>query len=417
MVAYNPYNKNVYVTNFIYGNVTVLEGETNKVVAQIPMPTAAEAFDVLYNPSNHNMYASHQNRNTISVIDSTSNEVTNIDAGWYPLAMTYDSKDNLIWITHYSLLRLSGPFITAIDASTNNLVANITLGADTAPMGIVYDPVNDYVYVAMWRDNVTVIDGATKSVSRTNPLNPIRYPNPPGIPGSIPESSEGLVYDPQHNLIFVTSEVTGELGFPRDARGIWVIDPTSNTLVGNFTAGYLPTAGVYDPDNGYVYISNYQSGTLSLVSADSLSDFGLELTPSSIEFTTESTGSASISLTSQAGFTGTVTLSINSTGLSTSLNASTVALSKTHPSKNVLASLTGSRPGNYDLTITGTSGARSHSLQLAATIVPPVPMTGHLQTLFGLTPLLFFSLSGTAVAGIVVSLVVFLRRRPKPRRE
>jgi len=63
----------------------------------------------------------------------------------------------------------------------------------------------------------------------------------------------------------VTNQFPGwpEGGTPSNI--VSVIDGNTNTLAGNLTLGFNPADGVYDSDTGYLYISNYRSGTVSIV--------------------------------------------------------------------------------------------------------------------------------------------------------
>jgi len=45
-----------------------------------------------------------------------------------------------------------------------------------------------------------------------------------------------------------------------------VIDGANNIVIANITVGLEPTGVAYDPSNGYIYVTNYDSGTVSIIS-------------------------------------------------------------------------------------------------------------------------------------------------------
>ena len=74
---------------------------------------------------------------------------------------------------------------------------NITVGSDTGPNGIAYDPSNGYLYVANFNsNNVTVINGATNTVVV-----------PSITMGSYPRA---IAYDPLNGYLYVANSGHGD---------------------------------------------------------------------------------------------------------------------------------------------------------------------------------------------------------------
>src|SRR5437867_885066 len=329
-VAYNDYNKDLYVLNMWSASVSVLN-PVNQIIAQILVPHGS--FSLLYNPDNHDIYVANEESNTVSIIDSLSNTImATLNAGKHPLGLAYDSIDNLVYITHTPLYQ--GPkgyasYITALDGRTNEVVANFTLGIDGGLLGIAYDPTNNNVYVASWAtSSVSIIRGSDQTV-----IGNIQ----------IPGGAQGLVYVPGYEKLFVTSQFTGGLGSP-NARTVSIIDIRTQSLLQNFTAGYEPTSGTYDPHTGYVYISNYESGTLSVVAPGEVTDFNIAVTPPLIMLQPTIPGSATITVTGLRGFIGNITLTATSSGPTTRIGPSILTLSPDTRSASATLTLTGTHP-------------------------------------------------------------------------
>jgi YVTN family beta-propeller protein len=251
------------------------------VVANITIPADYAASMLAYGSQDHRIYVSNNSpysaSSTVSVIDDTSNTIIGtVNAGLGPLDLAYDSSNNEIYVTHFPIV--SGArtnFVTVISGSSNSIVANITVGVQ--PAGILYDPANNDIYVAdSGSSQVSIISGQTNTVVATVPLKLSAYVSP-----------FGLVYDPANNEILVTNQLPNG-GSAASSNVVSIIDGASNRLLGNMTLGYNPSDGVYDPTKGYLYVSNYRSGTVSVLASPvaSASSFPtLGIAPLDVQFT------------------------------------------------------------------------------------------------------------------------------------
>src|SRR2546426_955817 len=99
--------------------------------------------------------------------------------------------------------------------------------------------------------------------------------------------------------------------------------------------------------------------------------FALSSSPSSLVFQAGSSGSSTVTIASQGGFTGTVSLSLSQTGCActiSSINPTSVDLTTTSPNASTILQVSGTFAGNVTLMVTGTSGAVSFSTQVAVSV-------------------------------------------------
>ncbi len=99
-------------------------------------------------------------------------------------------------------------------------------------------------------------------------------------------------------------------------------------------------------------------------------DFSLTATPSSVTFKSSEAGSFNATVSAQNGFAGTVSLSTSaspSTGLSVSCSPSSVS----GGSGSSTCNLAGSSPGNFTVTVAGTSGSLSHTRSISVSVTQP----------------------------------------------
>lgn len=66
-----------------------------------------------------------------------------------------------------------------------------------------------------------------------------------------------LAFDPTNNYLYVTNF---------DSNNVTVISCASNTILGNIAAGSSPRGIAYDPTNGYIYVANHFADTVSVIS-------------------------------------------------------------------------------------------------------------------------------------------------------
>jgi uncharacterized protein YfaS (alpha-2-macroglobulin family) len=145
-------------------------------------------------------------------------------------------------------------------------------------------------------------------------------------------------------------------------------------------------------------------------------DFKLALSSSALTVAPGSSGSVTVTLTSLDGFSGTVALTytLSPPGPQVTFSSTSVILSSSGSASSTLSASAASSgvystpvaQGNYNLTVTGSSGGLVHSTTLALTVGSPSGA--------GALPSLVIIGGGIAVAiAVVAGIVYFLRRKPK----
>ncbi|WP_410545832.1 beta-propeller fold lactonase family protein, partial [Acidianus sp.] len=257
-IAYDPSNGYIYVADHFSDTVSVINGATNTVIANIPVGrwpvinglastctrienifALSKPVGVAYDPSNGYIYVTDcnsgtGNSGTVSVIDGANNTViATIPVGICPRGVAYDPSNGYIYVTNRG-----SDTVSVINGTT--VIANITVGL--RPVGVAYDPSNGYIYVTNhFSDTVSVIDGANNTVIATIPV------------GALPW---GVAYDPSNGYIYVTNFFSDTVS---------VIDGANNTVIANITVGLRPVWVAYDPSNGYIYVTHLYSGTVSVI--------------------------------------------------------------------------------------------------------------------------------------------------------
>jgi YVTN family beta-propeller protein len=120
------------------------------IIASIPVPGNPQLL--AFNPANGDMYVTHSTSpGSVSVIDSQTNQVVASIPLIYPYGIAYNPANGDMYVT------LSGSinntfFVSVIDTSTNTVVDNIPV--DNLHHGIAFNPSNGNMYATNILSNV-----------------------------------------------------------------------------------------------------------------------------------------------------------------------------------------------------------------------------------------------------------------------
>ena len=288
-VAYDSGNGDVYVTNINSNDVSVISGTT--VVATVGVGN--EPHGVAYDSGNGDVYVANYGSNDVSVISGTS-VVATVPSGTGPFGVAYDSANGDVYVSDIN--GGSGSTVSVISGVTNTLVATVTVGG--SPAGIGYDSADAEVYVMNENsDSVSVISGtsvvATVGVG-TNPFE-VGYDSGNGdvyvtnyasnnvsvISGTtvvatigVGNSPNGVGYDSGNGDVYVANLGSNTVNVISTFLDVGSLDGNLvgavPSVVSTVNVGTHPTDVGYDSGNGYVYVANLQSNTVSVISGTSV---------------------------------------------------------------------------------------------------------------------------------------------------
>jgi YVTN family beta-propeller protein len=169
--AYDPADGDIYVPNTVSNNLSIISTSTNTVIATLPYgafpyePDETSVFGApVYDPVSQEVYQPNPSNFTISVISGTS-FVKNITVGPAPGTPLVDPVNGNLYvpIRFLSDFASSNDTIALVSPSSNTVVTTITVGL--GPSTPVYDPANGEVYVSnSGDDNVSAINASTEKV-------------------------------------------------------------------------------------------------------------------------------------------------------------------------------------------------------------------------------------------------------------
>jgi YVTN family beta-propeller protein len=222
----------------------VLNKLTVQILAQQDtfIPPNASTFSVgnnnqnmIVNPITNYIFLTSYSDDKIYIIDSSDNSIITSITGvtTNPALITYDSVRNNIWVVWL------GQVFTKINCSTHTETG---MGFFGTCEGIVYNSVNDRIYISYPLSNLVVmydldIDNAVGSISVTG--------------ASLSIFIESL------NKMFISTT----------SNTVAIIDCATNTVSATLSVGTTPKNSAYNPINNYVYVACQGSNNVYRINA------------------------------------------------------------------------------------------------------------------------------------------------------
>ena len=161
-LAVNPITHRIYVATS--GGVSVIDGASNMVIADIPVFTSPQGIAV--NPVTNRVYLVVDGSDrSLNVIDGSTNKVVaTVDLGITSHRVAVNPVTNRIYTANNATAALD-----MINGTNNVVMGHLPVGR--YPEGIAVDPLGNRIYVALNTDyDVQVLEGAGGAVAGTVPV-------------------------------------------------------------------------------------------------------------------------------------------------------------------------------------------------------------------------------------------------------
>lgn len=230
-VAINTATNRVYVANNGSGSVSVLDGNTDTVVATLDIGKTPYVLAV--NEVTNRVYVSNTFSNTVSVIDGSTNAIHTLDIGSAD-EIRVDPVHNAIYLLGYETEHL-----TILDGK-NEGVRKVSAGA-LHLWDVALNTTLQEVYISrIGSDDVAIV-----SEARQTPLS---------IPtGKMPGA---LVIDLRRQLVSVANYADDSLT---------IVDARKHSALATLHVGEHPQAVAVDSYAGLIYVANTHGNSLSVI--------------------------------------------------------------------------------------------------------------------------------------------------------
>ncbi len=210
-IAVNSRTNRIYITNIHSGNVSVIDGLTNKIIDTIG--GMKKVGGVAVNEATNRVYVVTRERSdgTVTVIDGKTNQIiAAVPVGFTPVTVDVNPNTNLVYVST-SFLDVLENFITVIDGATNEVISILEFETGISGAGTHINTATNRIYIADNLQFIYTLDGDTNQTITT-----IEIDDPFNIIG----------VNPATNRIFVLNLANGN---------ILVIDGFTNKTIEEFT--------------------------------------------------------------------------------------------------------------------------------------------------------------------------------------
>lgn len=305
-IVYDPVAGDVYVAAGTDNDVKVLDGTNGSVLATIPSYYTADG--VAFDPESGDVYVADQGSSTISVINpSIRAAVATLDVAPNPFLSTGGPANGTVFVG----AACSGG-LAELNGTTGRIQSCLTIPGRVA--GLTYDSQNGRLYVSDGNSNVSVVDPTTGAV-----LDRIDEGNRPYWAGPWV-----MALDPNNDTLFVPNYDWGNVS---------VVNLATDTIVRTIPAGPQPEVATYDPVDGSMWVSEFNSpGSIDRFNATTYASLprisvpsypeGLLYDPNSREVYVADSGAAEVSVLDAANGSLVATIPVGTNDYSLGLDPS-----------------------------------------------------------------------------------------------
>ncbi|MFE3548931.1 IPT/TIG domain-containing protein, partial [Streptomyces kronopolitis] len=225
-----------YVTNNVSNTVSVIDTNTNTVIATIPVGSGPEGLAVT--PNGAKIYVANNVSHTVSVINTANNTViATIPVAGAPVQVAVSPNGTRAYVVLRNIAS-----VAVIDTATDTVIATIPVGA--GPYGVTFSPNGTQAYVVNGTaGTVSVINTATNTVTAT-------------IPGIGTGQFSTVAVTPNGTRAYVTNTASNTVS---------VINTATNTVIATIPGFAGPNGVLISPDGTRAYVGNTVSNTVSVI--------------------------------------------------------------------------------------------------------------------------------------------------------
>lgn len=281
-IAINPDTNMIYVASAGSKIISVIDGSTRQVTANIRAGNSLEGLAV--NPATDTLYATNYWPKKVSIIDASTNSlVKKIDVQEYPLDIVVNPGTNLVYVAGKKIPEVLDNTIYIIDGQQNTIADTIKIKG--SPVAMTINPHLNLLYIATTINETSTlqaIDLRTKSIDHTIDIvgtismavntntNMIYLNHGWGVSVingtsktkataiAVGGEPEGITVNPTTNMIYVSNF---------DIGAVTVINGTTNFAQPLIQVGHNPVEVAINPDENVLYVTNAGSDTVSVIDA------------------------------------------------------------------------------------------------------------------------------------------------------
>ena len=269
-ITINSSNTKAYVTNSAGSTVSIIDISSNTVVGIISGFDGPSGMVINGNVGYVNNYGAGVNSGngtTVRTVDLVNNVIIGspIIVGQAPAALAISSDGKFVYCINYVTGVANNGTMSIIQTSTNTVVNTVvnTVSGLFGPFGITLS--SHFAYVSNFGSNNFDPFGSTVSVIDLNSNTIVHTINVGIQPSGIVASLDGrYIYVCNYNTLYAGVDFTN---LTAGQGTVNIIDTSTYMLIPpTITVGQSPGNITINPNGKYMYVSNFTSNTISVIS-------------------------------------------------------------------------------------------------------------------------------------------------------
>lgn len=261
-VTVNPLRNEVYAVNTQSGTISVLDAEANRVAATIPVHRLPSFLSV--DPTGHRAYVTNSGSNTVSVLDlDRRREISVAGTGEQPGVVRISPDGRSLVVTNRGSGSVSifglAPYDAAAKSESAPRLRAAFPGCPGASDAAIL-PDSSKVFVACSTGHqVMAVSLAAAAGSWAATHNPALMNDRMLTLLDVGKTPIHLAMKPDGGEIFVSNY---------DSDSISEISTPTNEVGGTYSIGNRPVRGIVSGDNGRLWVANFSADSMTMYSID-----------------------------------------------------------------------------------------------------------------------------------------------------
>lgn len=231
---------NLYVAEFISGDIIIINSATRKEIGRIKMGLGTNPVEVVSSLDKRVLYVANRGFDEVAVVDIKSRDIKSrikVGQGAHPHNMRLSPDGRYLVVAHNQ-----DEYVSIIDTASNKIISTPRItDSRSGASGVAITPDGRFAYVtAMYRNEISIID--LKKMERSSTIKNLTY-------------CTAIVIEPQ----------TGMAYFSNSLNMVSILDIKTDKIVGNVKVGDTPNYITLSTDGKVAFVTNYWSHSVSVI--------------------------------------------------------------------------------------------------------------------------------------------------------
>ena len=230
----------LYVTEFISGDLVIIDSAGYKEIGRINMGASANPVEVVSSLDKRVLYVANRGFDEVAIVDIKSRNIKlriKLGMGTHPHSMRLSPDGRYLVVGHNQ-----DEYASIIDTASNKIIGTPHI-ADrrSGTSGVAITPDGGFAYItAMYQNEISIID--LKRMERVSVIKDLLH-------------CAAIVIEPRSGMAYFSS----------NSNRVSILDIKTNKIVGHVMVGDMPNYITLSMDGSVAFVTNYWSHSVSVI--------------------------------------------------------------------------------------------------------------------------------------------------------